>query len=292
MDLAAMVAFAKEKDADLTIATLPVPEEEAPRLGLLNIDDEATIIDFQEKPKDPKVLDRFQLSEAFKKGQNIKEQKSPSFLASMGIYVFKKQVLIDLLKEDPREDFGKHMIPTQLKKGKSCAFLHKGYWEDIGTISSYYEANMALTTCSLGLDFYNEVLPIYAHNHYLPGARFSNSQMLDTIVCDGSIIEAQEVTGSIVGVRCVIGKGSIIQRSILLGNEYYAEAKSDESQKYTIGENCHISKAIIDENVVIGNHVNLTNQKGLDRYDGEGIFIRDGVIIVTSGTTIPDHFTL
>lgn len=291
MDLEAMVSFAKEKDADLTIAALPVPEAEAPRLGLLNIDDESMIIDFQEKPKDPEVLDRFQLSDAFIKSQDIQQTGSPCFLASMGIYVFKRDALVKLLQENPGEDFGKHLIPAQLQLGKSCAFLHQGYWEDIGTISSFYQANMALTTCSLGLDFYNEVLPIYAHNHYLPGARLAESRIRHSIVCDGSIVEAEEITGSVIGVRSVIGKGTVIHDSILLGNEYYSEA--EETQRFTIGENCLIEKAIIDENVIIGNNVTLNNEKKVETYDGEeGVFIRDGVIIVTSGTTLPDNFTL
>ncbi|CCB88073.1 sugar phosphate nucleotidyltransferase [Simkania negevensis] len=292
MDLEAMVAFAREKDADLTIAALPVSEGDAPRLGLLNIDDDATIIDFHEKPKDPEILDRFQLSEAFIQAQEIKGIKLPCFLASMGIYVFKKDVLIHLLQDNPGEDFGKHLIPTQLKQGRTCAFLHQGYWEDIGTISSFYQANMALTTCSLGLDFYNEVLPIYAHNHYLPGARLAASKIQHSIVCDGSIIEADEIVSSVIGVRSVIESGTVIHESILLGNEYYTAATPDESVKFHVGKNCTIKKAIIDENVIIGNNVTLVNEKNLDTYDGNGVFIRDGVIIVTSGAHIPDNFKL
>lgn len=291
MDLEAMVSFTVEKDADLTIATLPIPKTQASRLGLLNIDEESTIIDFYEKPKDPHILDQFQLSDAFIKSQNI-HLSSPCFLASMGIYIFKKEVLIDLLQEDQREDFGKHLIPSQLKRGKSCAFLHQGYWEDIGTISSFYEANMALTTCSLGLNFYNEVLPIYAHNHHLPGAHLSQSRIMDSIICDGAIVEAKEIVKSIIGVRCVIGKETVIQSSILLGNESYLKGSDEETKKYTIGHHCLIKKAIIDENVTIGNHVKLLNEKNLKKFDGDGIFIRDGVIIVTSGTTLPDHFVI
>ncbi|MCB1110607.1 MAG: NTP transferase domain-containing protein, partial [Chlamydiia bacterium] len=163
MDLQAMVEFAYDQDADLTIAALPVDQVSAPRLGLLNIDPDYRIIDFQEKPKDPAVLEKFKLSDDFVKEHDIYCGKPPCFLASMGIYVFKKDVLISLLQEDTREDFGKHMIPTQLKRGNASAFLYQGYWEDIGTISSYYDANLALTTNSLGLNLYNEVLPIYAH---------------------------------------------------------------------------------------------------------------------------------
>ena len=183
------------------------------------------------------------------------------------------------------------MIPTQLKKGKACAFLYQGYWEDIGTISSYYEANLALTTNSLGLNLYNEVLPIYAHNHYLPGARLTETRVMDSIICDGAVIDAEEVTHSIIGVRTVVGKNTIVRSSILLGNTSYAK-EDDASFTYDIGEDCYIEKAIVDQDAKIGNNVRLTNEKKLDTYDGDGIFIRDGIIIVTSKTVLPDSFTL
>ena len=291
MDLEAMVAFAYEKDTDLTIAALPVGHEEAPRLGLLNIDETSNIVDFSEKPKQAETLKRFETSENFLEENDIYCSKPPCFLASMGIYVFKRDALISLLNEDPREDFGKHMIPTQLKKGSTAAFLYQGYWEDIGTISSYYQANLSLTTNSLGLNLYNEVLPIYAHNHYLPGARFKETQVKDSIICDGAIIDAQEITRSIIGIRTVIHKGCVIRDSILLGNDYYS-ATSDQRHRFSIGENCHIEKSIIDENVKIGSNVCLTNAEKHDHYDKDGVYIRDGIIIVPSNTTLPDHFTL
>lgn len=291
MDLEAMVQFAYEKDADLTIAALPVGESVAPRFGLLNIDNEANIIDFIEKPKDPEVLKKFEIPEDFVETHDVHCANPPCFLASMGIYVFKKEVLINLLKENDGEDFGKHIIPGQLKKGKGAAFLYQGYWEDIGTISSYYEANLSLTTNDLGLDLYNEVLPIYAHNHYLPGARLTNTTIKDSIICDGAIIEGKEVNHTIVGVRTVIKKGTTINDSILLGNKTYTNL-NDATSHYTIGENCQIEKTIIDLDVTIGNNVKLINKDNLEIYDGNGIYIRDGIIIVTSGTTLPDNFTL
>lgn len=291
MDLEAMVQFAYDKDADLTIASLPVNQELASRLGLLNIDSNANIIDFQEKPSDPDILKKFELPDDFIHAHDIHCSNPPCFLASMGIYVFKKEVLVNLLQEDKGNDFGKHLIPHQLKKGKGAAFLYQGYWEDIGTISSYYEANLSLTTNSLGLDLYNEVLPIYAHNHYLPGARLKETTIKDSIICDGSIVEGKEVLHSIIGVRSVIKKGTVIKNSILLGNKTYTDIK-DATLYYTIGENCHIEKTIIDLDVRIGNNVHLSNKQNLQTYDGDGIYIRDGIIIVTSGTILPDGFAL
>jgi glucose-1-phosphate adenylyltransferase len=195
------------------------------------------------------------------------------------------------LEEDDGEDFGKDIIPRQLKKGGGAAFLYQGYWEDIGTISSYYKANLSLTTNNLGLDLYNEVLPIYAHNHYLPGARLTNTILKDSIICDGAIIEGKEIMRSIVGIRTVIKKGTMIKDSILLGNQTYTDV-NDANRQYTIGENCQIEKTIIDLDVQIGNNVKLLNKDNLQTYDGNGIFIRDGIIIVTSHTVLPDNFTL
>jgi len=291
MDLQALVQFAYDEDADLTIASLPVDQVAASRLGLLNIDKDCNIIDFQEKPKNPAILKQFELSNDFIKNHDIYCGNPPCFLASMGIYVFKKDILISLLKEDPREDFGKHMIPTQLKDGKSSAFLYQGYWEDIGTISSYYEANLALTTNSLGLNLYNEVLPIYAHNHHLPGARLMETTVIDSVICDGAVLEAEEITHSIIGVRSVVRKETIIRNSILLGNKTFTKI-DDATTSYEIGENCYIEKAIIDQDVKIGNNVRLTNEQGLGSYDGNGIYIRDGIIIVTSNTIVPDGFII
>lgn len=292
MDLEKMAAFAEQKGADLTIAALPVSKEEATRMGLLNIDKHSMIVDFQEKPKDPAIVSLFELKESFIREHNLKNLPSPSFLASMGIYLFKKETLLKLLIEDPREDFGKHLIPTQIQKGKAAAFLHQGYWEDIGTISSFYEANLSLTTNSLGLNLYNEILPIFCQNHHLPGARILHTQLEDSIVCDGAIINAKEVSRSLIGLRSVIKRNTIIRDSLILGNEYYTSLQGEKGEErwFEIGENCTIEKTIIDENVTIGNNVKLINQKKLNHFEGEGIWIREGIIIIPSNSIIPDGF--
>ena len=291
MDFRQLIHFAKYKNADLTIAALPVRQEAASRLGLLNINDQSDVVDFYEKPKNPALLKRFQLSDTFMKQQRL-HMDSPCFLASMGIYAFKRSALIQLLEKHLEEDFGQHLIPIQIKKGKTAAFLHQGYWEDIGTITSFYDANLALTKGKLGLNFYNEVLPIYAYNHHLPGAHIRQTKISDSIICDGTIIEAQEVCHSIIGVRSLIQAGTTIRNAILLGNESYAFPNHPKKQKFSIGRHCFIERAIIDEDVIIGNHVKLTNTRKIQHYDGDKVYIRDGIIIVTKGAVIPDHFTL
>lgn len=283
MDLQAMLAFARAKDADLTIATLPVPKECASRMGLLKIDNDYSIKEFIEKPEDPTP---YQVSDEF---MNKRKLKHP-YLASMGIYVFKRDALIDLLASDTREDFGKHIIPTQMARGNVAAFLYDGYWEDIGTVESYYRANLDLIRDELGLNLYDEEAPIFCQSPSLPSPRLVNANVEHSVVCNGAVIDAGRICHSVVGLRSIIGEGSSIEHSILLGNNYYIDPL-DET-KYEIGKNCTIIKAIIDENVKIGDNVKLVNKDNHQTYDGEGVYIRDGLIIVTSGTHLPDGFEL
>ncbi len=294
IDFYKMLSFAIEKDADLTIATMPVEKNEAKRMGLMKVDQNSYITDFQEKPTDDKVLKQFQLQEKYLKEKELDPQKE-YYLGSMGIYIFKRDILLNLLFEDTREDFGKHLIPTQMKKGKTASFMYDGYWEDIGTISSYYAANLSLINSSTGLKTYNENQPIYSQAHHLPGAKIHGTKIKDAIICEGSIIKAQEITNSIIGLRSTIHENTIIRNSIIAGNSYYS-APAHQSKylpkKFEIGKNCLIEKAIIDEHVYIGNNVKLLNKDHLTNYDGDFVYIRDGIIIVPAGAEIPDNFEL
>ncbi|PIS00824.1 MAG: hypothetical protein COT84_05810 [Chlamydiae bacterium CG10_big_fil_rev_8_21_14_0_10_35_9] len=276
------------------MASLPVVESDAKRLGLLKIDDGSKIVDFAEKPKEDSLLQSFTLPKSFHKKWDLPNNSDKKYLGSMGIYIFKRDVLAALLEEDNREDFGKHLIPTQIKKGKSYAFIYNGYWEDIGTISSFYEANLALTKNKLGLNTYDESNPIFSRLCHLPGPRVKDCKITDSIICDGSIIFASEITNSIIGLRSHIQKGTSIKRSILAPNHYYYRPENLKylPENFGIGQNCQIENAIIDEHVKIGNNVKLINQKNLDTFDGEGIYIRDGIIIVSANTHIPDNYIL
>ncbi len=290
-----MLEFTKEIDADLTIASIPIGAKEASRMGLLNIDKKHLILDFVEKPSDPKILESFRLKNDFFLSRKIQPPKEDFYLASMGIYVFKRDTLISLLEQDQRHDFGFHLIDTAVKQKKTAAFVYEGYWEDIGTIGSYYDANMILTSASQGLNTYDEKNPIYARPTFLPGPKIENAKITESIICDGSVIFAKEITHSIIGLRSHIGKGTIIRDTVMMGNHFYMPPFQEETSgapSFYVGENCTIEKAIIDEFVQIGNHVQLVNKKKLKEYDGDGIFIRDGIIIVPSGTHLPDHFEL
>ncbi|MGE5196207.1 MAG: sugar phosphate nucleotidyltransferase [Anaerolineae bacterium] len=284
-----MMHFAKKTDADLVIASLPVEEPEAKRMGLLRISETENVIEFSEKPTDPQILRKFQLSHDLLQREHLKSSKIPLYLGSMGIYVFKRSALISIL-ENEGEDFGRHIIPIQVQKGKTFAFVYTGYWEDIGTISSYYQANLALITHKTCLDVYDEMNPIYTHPHNLPSPMFKHVLVKDSLISQGSVIEAQEISQSVIGIRAHIKQGTIIRNSIIMGN--HAASFSPSKPLYGIGENCLIQKAIIDEGCNIGNNVQLINKNHLDKYDGDGIYIREGIIIVTNGASVPDNFAL
>lgn len=295
LDFTKMLRFAKKTNADVVIAALPVTSDDASRLGILKIDDNDFIVDFVEKPQERKVLDQFRSPLEVLRRAGVHAPSKRPFLGSMGIYLFKKQALLDLLNEDPREDFGKHLIPTQIAKGNIAAYLYDGYWEDIGTIESFYQANIALTSTKPPFDLYSTTSPVYSCRYDVPPAKISNAKVSQSIICEGSIVEGTEVTNSILGPRTVIKKGVVIQDSYIIGNDFYEPPKRG-SQKlpssFYIGENTVIKRTIVDKHTQIGENVQLINQKNLINYDGDNIFIRDGIIIVPCGATIPDGFIL
>ncbi|HEY5259689.1 MAG TPA: glucose-1-phosphate adenylyltransferase, partial [Rhabdochlamydiaceae bacterium] len=175
--------------------------------------------------------------------------------------------------------------PHACKTGKTACFLYDGYWEDIGTIASYYNASLALIEQDRCLNTYDEKNPIRQEPDFLPSPKIKNTRIIDSLIGDGSLIEAEEIAHSVLGVRSVIKKGTIIRDSIVLGNTSYKPA-------FSIGKNCLIQKAIIDQHTTIGNNVQLVNQKNVSTFDGNGIYIRDGIIIVTTGAQLPDGFVL
>lgn len=293
MDFENMLHFARETEADVVVACLPVAEAEAKRMGVLQIDNSNFITSFHEKPQLKRDLNKMSLPPTEIKRLGIDPTQKLDFLGSMGIYLFKRQTLIDLLNKDMREDFGKHLIPTKVSQGNIAAYIHQGYWEDIGTIESFYKANMALTQSNPPFNCHNEEWRIFAHQNNLPGAKFSNTHINSSIICEGSMIEADEISHSIVGPRSIIKKGCIIRDSYLMGNDFYSlNVESALPKNLEIGQDCIIRQAIIDKNVCIGNRVQLINKEKLLNYEDENIYIRDGIIIVPRGATIPDGFIL
>lgn len=285
MDLQAMLAHAKEKNADLTVATLCVNEEEASRMGVMQMDSSHLITKFVEKPTDTE--ERRKLAIAPHIAEKYNAMDDLSFLGSMGIYIFKKDYLISLLRNTQYHDFGKDIIPREIHKKNTYAYIFDGYWEDIGTINSYYHANLKLAKNEECLDLYNQNMPIYTQMSALPSARVNQTKIFQGILCEGSIIDADTIFRSMIGVRSSIGKGSKIIDSIIMG--WSPDSKKDPIQ---VGENCFIEKTIIDEGARIGNYVKLTVPPGGTLEYRDDMVVRDGILVVKSGAHIPDHFSV
>ena len=295
IDFRHMMQYALETDADLTLAALPVDAQHASRMGILKIDSHSFVTDFQEKPQAAALLEKMRSSaETFERAGLFSCTQKP-YLGSMGIYLFKRKALINLLKNDLRADFGKHLIPSAIESGRVAAFLYEGYWEDIGTISSFYQANMGLVASPPLFNLHHEERPIFSLRDDLPPAYISKTQLNQTFISDGSRIEAELISHSLLGPRSTIHTGTRIDNSYLMGNDYYTSAIDDHPsmpQEPAIGKNCTIRRAIIDKNVKLGDGVRLINQDALQHYDGPHVFIRDGIIIVPRGSTLPDGFIL
>jgi glucose-1-phosphate adenylyltransferase len=294
MNFQHLLHFAQESDADLVIGAIPASKNDAKQMGILKVNANSFVTDFSEKPQDEILLKRLLSSQKTFSNFSLTCNKTHPYLGSMGIYLFKREVLFDLLNEDSREDFGKHLIPTMVKKGNTAAFLFQGYWEDIGTIKSFYNANMALTGPQPRLDCYSEKYPIYSDSSNLPAPKIYDAQITNSILCEGSIISAKSIYHSILGPRTIVKEGTRIQDSYIMGNDFYHSPmpKNNISEEFSIGENCLIKTCIIDKQVHIGNDVRLVNEDNLQHYDGKNIYIRDGIIVVPKGSSIPDGFIL
>lgn len=288
MDYQQMLVHAYETEADVLVAAKVIDERQVPHMGILKVDGNNKIIKFQEKPKDTKVL------EALKSPQKVLDRFSTGtnpnrhWLGSMGIYLFKKDFLLELLREDTRDDFGKHLIPTCVEKGNTYAFPFDGYWEDIGTIESFFEANLALTRPNPQFKCHIDDNPIYSYPYHLPGPKISNATISNTILCEGAMIEAKSLDETIIGPRTVIHKGTTVKRSYIMGSDYYIHPVS--KNRPSIGEDCTLRNCIIDLNVQIGNGVELTNHQNITHFDSDRLYVRDGIIVIPCNTVLPDGF--
>jgi glucose-1-phosphate adenylyltransferase len=293
MDFQYLMNFAKETNADLVIAALPVNEEDAKRMGIMNVRPDYSVAEFHEKPQEQEHLNSLRLPLSTLEQMMDGEIGNRQFLGSMGIYVFKRQALLDLRECDAREDFGKHLIPTKVSQGNVVVYPHNGYWEDIGTIESFFKANIALTASNPDFNCCAEKKHIFFRQHYLSAPKIVNSSIMNSIICEGSFVEAAEVTKSIIGLRSIVKQGSIIRNSYIIGNDCYTSStQSQSSNAPLIGENCIIDHAIIDKNVHIGKNVQLINKDKLLNFSSDKICIRDGIIVVPRGAHLPDGFIL
>ena len=274
--------------AEVTLATIPVSREDAPSFGIMHTDASRRIIRFEEKPRTAALLDTLSIPKPL-----LAELKLPAdaefYQASMGIYVFNRQTLITAL-DNAHIDFGKHVIPQLVKKTRVMAFIFQGYWEDIGTIRSFFEANLMLTEPIPPFNFFDTVQPIYTHARFLPASKINGATVKQAIISDGCILTDAHVERAVIGVRSYVDAGSTIRNSILMGADFYdaAEARREGCPELGIGRNCVIDHAIIDKNARIGHGCVITPEGKPADFDGPNFYMRDGIVVVPKGAVITD----
>ena len=286
----------RDTKADITLSVVPVDERGASEFGLMKIDKNGRVTSFSEKPKE-NVLQAMRVDTTVL-GLPAKKAKEFPYIASMGIYVFEKQVLLDLLKAAPdRTDFGREIIPASTGDYNVQAYLFKDYWEDIGTIEAFYNANLALTyQPDPPFSFYDEKAPIYTRSRYLPPTKLLDSHVIESMVGEGCILKECTVKRSVVGIRSRIETGCVIDNALLMGSDYYESPlermKSLESGKVPlgVGANTTIRRAIVDKNARIGRNVQIVNKDRVEESNREelGFVIRSGIVVVIKNATIPD----
>jgi glucose-1-phosphate adenylyltransferase len=284
MDLRKLVAAHRSQMADVTVAVLPVPAEQTRGFGILKTDAHGRIVHFEEKPDNERLDDL--ASEMPGVGR--------TYLASMGIYLFRQEALERALTDVSLADFGRHVIPSVIPLTRVQAFLHRGYWEDVGTIRSYYEANLALCREVPPFDFYDERRPIYTHPRFLPASKVENCDVRDALISDGSFLIGAEIERAVIGIRSRIGRGTRVRDSLILGADFYEtldEIRATDARAIPpvgIGEDSLIERAIIDKNARIGRGVQIRAEGRDQEMDGDDFFIREGIVIVGKGAVIPD----
>lgn len=296
MDYRLFVERHRETNADITLSVLPIEEKRASDFGLMKIDGNGRVIDFSEKPKGD-ALKEMRVDTTLL-GLDPEQAKEKPYIASMGIYVFNKKVLMDLLNNSPDQtDFGKEIIPASAKDYNVQAYLFDDYWEDIGTIESFYDANLALTQQPRPpFSFYDKEAPIYTRARYLPPSKLLDCKITESMIGDGCILKDCQVHHSVVGIRSRIEAGSVVEDSLLMGCDYYEQYMERQSgiQKNRIllgiGENSTIRRAIIDKNAHIGHNVKIINKDRVEEAEreDEGFYIRSGIVVVLKNAVIPN----
>lgn len=290
MDFRLMLRQHLKSNADVTIATTPVTREPARAFGLIHTDEHSRITEFVEKPgSDDALLDKLAMPQNLLEEAGIAADEE-RFQASMGIYIFNRAVLEEALANDA-QDFGKHIIPGIIQEKNVYSYIFNDYWEDIGTIASYYEANLECTKVVPKFNFFDSKNPIYTRPRLLPASKINNAVIEEALLSDGCIISSATIRHSIIGVRSVIEAGCEITDSIIIGSDYYNRTQivdgKEELQRIYIGEGTRIHKAIIDKNVIIGKHVVIHPRDRVNE-DNEWCNIRDGIVVVPKGRHIPD----
>jgi glucose-1-phosphate adenylyltransferase len=288
MDYCEMVDAHVKGHADITIAAQPVTIEDASGMGLFRFDRSGQIVAFEEKPSRDRLGE---IGRSIPAGAiNARHSDDKPFIVSMGVYVFSRKVLLDMLARADSTDFGREIIPAALGQFRVQSHLFDGYWADVGTVDSFYEANIMLTRQDAPFKFYDQRRPIYTHPRFLPGSRLSDCSVRDVTLAEGCYLDHCTVEESIVGIRTTIQPGAVVRRSVLLGADAY-EADDEEGDsrrpRLGIGRDVVLDRVIVDKNARIGDGVRLVNEAGVQEADGDGYFIRNGVIVVPKDGVIP-----
>lgn len=295
MDYRNLLNYHVDRAADVTVSCLPAPPEDVYRMGIMQINDEGRIINFVEKPTEPEVQAELATDEGFFQKFGI-EARGRKHLGSMGVYVFNREALIEMLGQGKYTDFGREVIPAAAKSHKVYAYVFDDFWEDIGTIESYYRVNLSLTDPVPPFNFYKEDWPIYTHPRSLPGVKVVGGKTDRAILCEGCIVDNAEITRSIIGIRQIVRSGAKIRESLVLGADFYDSTggkpegfrRTDSNVPLGIGVNTDIEGAIVDKNVRIGNEVKIRPKWNEPDQDGDGFYIRSGIVIIPRGGIIED----
>jgi glucose-1-phosphate adenylyltransferase len=293
MDFNEMIKAHEKSGASISIATLPVTSKEAPEFGILKTDSENFITSFIEKPK-AELLPEWtsEVSEESK-------VEGKHYLASMGIYIFNRELLIDLMKNPETKDFGKEIIPQAIGKEKILSYQYEGYWTDIGNLDSFFEANLGLTDDIPKFNLFDNSSKIYTRARVLPPSKITGASTVDkSVIAEGCIVNGATIEHSVIGIRSRIGFGTTVINSYLMGNDYYQnleEIRLNDIHQITnigIGERCFINNTIVDKNCRIGSDVRLNGGKHLEDANTNLYTIKDGIIVVKKGVVIPDGFEI
>jgi glucose-1-phosphate adenylyltransferase len=275
--------------AEITLATKPVERRYVSEFGIMQSGVDRRITGFIEKPADESALQEMKMGPELLREIGLGEE-AEFFQASMGIYVFNRDVLIESLAND-LFDFGKHIIPMSINDRHISAFIFNGYWEDIGTIRAFYEANLNLTDVVPEYSFFEPDSPIYTHPRFLPGSKINGATLRQAIISDGCIISDAHLERSVIGIRSVIQSGATIRNSIVMGADYFELERTDSSQPpIGIGRNCVIDRAIIDKNARIADAVVITPEGKPPNFDADNYFVRDGIVVIPKNAVIPAGF--
>jgi glucose-1-phosphate adenylyltransferase len=283
MDFMELLEAHIERNADITIAAQPVTPEDATQMGIFRFDASGQVTGFEEKPKPERLTEMGSSAPRLSPVGELTADKP--FVASMGIYVFTRDVLHEVLAGSTAVDFGREILPQALSTHRVHPYLYRGFWADVGTVQSFYDVNLMLTRRGAPFNFFHPKRPIYTHPRVLPAARVHDSRVDESLIAEGAYLDSCEIHSSIVGVRMAVRRGARVTRSVLLGADSFDE-NSPGDLPPGIGRDSVLDRVIVDKNARIGERVRLVNERGIENADGDGYYIRGGIVIVPKGGVV------